>query len=75
LLITSPLASTCGGHSTGWLGDLTRPVVNRAVEVMILFVDPGATRAVSAKSCAPSLMATARMSPVLGWITTIELSE
>src|ERR1700760_948329 len=74
LLITSPLASTCGGHSTCWLGDLTRPVVNRAVEGMVLFVNPRATCAGSAESFPPALFATARISPVLGWITPIELS-
>ncbi len=48
--------------------------MSSAVDVMILLVEPGATRAVSAKSLSPSLFATARMSPVVGWMITIELS-
>ena len=47
--------------------------MNSAVEVMIFIEEPGATAAVSAKSLKPSLLATARMSPVDGWMTTIEL--
>src|SRR5580692_4300545 len=48
-------------------------LLNSAVEVMTLNEDPGATAAVSAKSLKPSLLAIARMSPVDGWMTTIEL--
>src|SRR5580693_5778789 len=45
-----------------------------AVDVMILKSEPGATCAVRAKSLKPSLFAIARMSPVDGWMTTMELS-
>ena len=40
---------------------------------MTFIEEPGATAAVSAKSLKPSLLAMARMSPVDGWMTTIEL--
>ncbi len=40
---------------------------------MIFIVEPGATSAVSAKSLKPSLLAMARILPVDGWMTTIEL--
>ncbi len=40
---------------------------------MTFIVDPGATWAVSAKSFWPALLAMARIWPVDGWITIIEL--
>ncbi len=40
---------------------------------MTFIVEPGATSAVSAKSLKPALLAMARILPVDGWITTIEL--
>ena len=40
---------------------------------MTFIVEPGATWAVSAKSLKPALFAMARMLPVDGWMTTIEL--
>src|SRR5580658_2569297 len=49
------------------------PSVNSAVDVMIFIVEPGATLAVRAKSLKPSLLAMARILPVEGWMTTIEL--
>src|SRR3984885_16225140 len=49
------------------------PPLNSAVDVMIFIVDPGATSEVSAKSLKPSLLAIARILPVDGWMTTIEL--
>ena len=62
-----------GGQLTGDCGLLRIPVLNSAVEVMTLSEEPGATAAVSAKSLKLSLLAIARMSPVDGWMTTIEL--
>ena len=70
---SSPSIEIVFGHSTACEVEVTSPEFSSAVEVMILLVDPGAIRAVSAKSLPPSLFATARMSPVEGWITTIEL--
>src|SRR5580704_10194820 len=49
------------------------PLLISAVEVMTFMVEPGATRAVSAKSLKPALLAMARILPVDGWIATIEL--
>src|SRR5215813_6957395 len=60
------------GHKT-WLAGVSTPSVNRAVEVMVFIVEPGATAAVSAKSLKPALLAMARILPVDGWMTTIEL--
>src|ERR1700677_3835236 len=60
------------GHST-WLSGLRTPWLNSAVEVMVFMVDPGATAAVSAKSLKPALLAMARILPVDGWRTTMEL--
>src|ERR1700678_2645998 len=67
-----PWISNAGGQVTADCGVRT-PALNRAVDVMIFIEEPGATAAVSAKSLKPSLLATARMSPVDGWMTTIEL--
>src|ERR1700735_1150809 len=61
------------GQLTGDCGLLRIPLLNSAVEVMTLNEEPGATAAVSAKSLSLSLLAIARMSPVEGWMTTIEL--
>ncbi len=61
------------GQLTGDCGLLRIPLLNSAVEVMTLNEEPGATAAVSAKSLKLSLLAIARMSPVEGWMTTIEL--
>ena len=61
-----------GGQATAVCGVMV-PELNSAVEVMTFIEEPGATAAVSAKSLKPSLLATARMSPVDGWMTTIEL--
>src|SRR5262249_15492197 len=61
------------GHAT-WLSGVSTPSANSAVEVTVFMVEPGATRAVSAKSLKPALLATARILPVDGWMTTIELS-
>src|ERR1700678_278939 len=61
-----------GGQVTADCG-VRIPALNSAVEVMTLNEEPGATAAVSAKSLKPSLLAMARMSPVDGWMTTIEL--
>ena len=61
-----------GGQATADCGVMI-PALNSAVEVMTFIEEPGATAAVSAKSLKPSLLATARMSPVDGWMTTIEL--
>src|SRR6516225_5420492 len=60
------------GQATGVVVVRT-PALSRAVEVMTFIVEPGATSAVSAKSFWPSLLAMARIFPVDGWITTIEL--
>src|SRR5258708_25692167 len=60
------------GHET-WLAGLSTPSVNSAVEVTVFIVEPGATAAVSAKSLKPALLAMARILPVDGWTTTIEL--
>src|ERR1700728_468077 len=62
-----------GGQVTADCGLAMVPELSRAVEVMTFIEEPGATAAVSAKSLKPSLLATARMSPVDGWMTTIEL--
>src|SRR3984885_13391203 len=68
-----PWTGNVGGHVTGDCGLLRIPLLNSAVEVMTLNDEPGATAAVSAKSLKLSLLAIARMSPVDGWMTTIEL--
>src|SRR5258708_31471530 len=60
------------GHET-WLAGLSTPSVNSAVEVTVFIVEPGATAAVSAKSLKPALLAMARILPIDGWMTTIEL--
>src|SRR5258708_8775911 len=60
------------GHET-WLAGLSTPAVNSAVEVTVSIGEPGATAAVSAKSLKPALLAMARILPVDGWMTTIEL--
>ena len=60
------------GQATG-LSGLSTPSVNSAVEVTVFIAEPGATRAVSAKSLKPALLAMARILPVEGWMTTIEL--
>src|ERR1700726_1180869 len=60
------------GHAT-WLFGVSTPALNSAVEVMVFIVEPGATAAVSAKSLKPALLAMARILPVDGWMTTIEL--
>src|SRR5215472_11815103 len=62
------------GHST-WVEGVSTPSLNSAVEVTVFIVEPGATAAVSAKSLNPALLAMARILPVDGWITTIELSR
>src|ERR1700722_10913472 len=63
-----PCTVKVGGQATGDCGLLRIPWLNSAVEVMTLNEEPGATAAVSAKS-----LQMARMSPVDGWMTTIEL--
>src|SRR6202000_1417108 len=60
------------GQATG-LDGLSTPALSSAVDVMTFIVDPGETSAVSAKSLKPSLLAIARILPVDGWMTTIEL--
>ena len=52
---------------------VTSPALNSAVDVIVFIVEPGATLAVSAKSLNPALLAMARMWPVDGWMTSIEL--
>src|ERR1700728_2394949 len=61
------------GQATAVVG-VSTPAVNSAADVMTFIGDPGATWAVSAKSLNPSLLAMARILPVDGWMTTIELS-
>ena len=73
LLKVMPCTVNVFGQATGDCGFKT-PALNSAVDVMIFIVDPGATSAVSAKSLKPSLLAIARILPVDGWMTTIELS-
>src|SRR5882762_4080478 len=60
------------GQATGLVG-VSTPALSSAVVVMTFIVDPGETSAVSAKSLKPSLLAMARILPVDGWMTTIEL--
>src|ERR1700742_5174940 len=60
------------GQATGLCG-VSTPELSSAVDVMTFIVDPGETSAVSAKSLKPSLLAIARILPVDGWMTTIEL--
>src|SRR6516165_3090889 len=60
------------GQATG-VSAVRTPALSRAVEVMTFIVEPGATSAVSAKSFWPSLLAMARIFPVDGWMTIIEL--
>src|SRR5215472_115180 len=60
------------GQETGLVG-VSTPALSSAADVMTFIVDPGATAAVSAKSLNPLLLAMARIAPVDGWITTIEL--
>src|SRR6516162_4529155 len=49
------------------------PELSSAAAVITFIVEPGATWAVSAKSLKPALLAIARILPVDGWMTTIEL--
>src|ERR1700722_8611799 len=60
------------GQATGLCG-VRAPSLNSAAEVMTFIVEPGATWAVSAKSLSAALLAMARIWPVDGWITIIEL--
>ncbi len=60
------------GQATGLVG-VSTPALSSAVDVMTFIVDPGETSEVSAKSLKPSLLAMARILPVDGWMTTIEL--
>ena len=73
VVVGDPLHRVRLGAATGLYG-VSTPELNRAVEVMTFIVEPGATWAVSAKSLKPSLFAMARILPVEGWMTTIELS-
>src|ERR1700685_3794406 len=68
-----PVTVYVAGQATAVVG-VSTPALNSAVDVMIFIVEPGATWAVSAKSLNPSLLAMARILPVDGWMTTIELS-
>src|SRR5450756_608949 len=60
------------GQATGDVG-VSTPALNSAAEVITFIEEPGATAAVSAKSLKPALLAMARILPVDGWMTTIEL--
>src|SRR5579871_4683541 len=60
------------GQPTGVFG-VSTPALNSAADVMTFIVEPGETAAVSAKSLKPALLAMARILPVDGWMTTIEL--
>ena len=62
-----------GGPDATGVFAVTYPPLISAVDVTILKSEPGATRAVKAKSFWPTLFAIARMWPVDGWITTIAL--
>src|SRR3984885_13697728 len=61
------------GQATELVG-VSTPALSSAVDVMTFIADPGETSEVSAKSLKPSLLAMARILPVEGWMTTIELS-